>query len=195
MRAFRKFPWGFSAVALVVLVGSVVVGLSGSGSASANPTPKTVEANQGLPGGVPWPVSGNVNVANLPALQQVAGVTEVVPGGGSGLLSVTANSELSTASLDVSAFQTVNLYLNCPFSTCAQEIGPGNPVLVFVRTTLPAVHTVNVDTFDITGPGAQSQSLLLKTYTVPGPNLQVDVINPQGNGGVQLQYALVGRTD
>jgi hypothetical protein len=194
MKAFRKSLWGFSALALLVLVGSAVVGFSGSGSASATATPKIVSANQGLPGGVPWPVSGNVSVNNLPAVQQVAGVTEVLPGTGSGRLSIAPGSAGSTGSLDASTFQTVNLYLYCPTAACSNEIGIGNPLVVDVRTTLPGVGTFDIDSFQVTGPGSGSSPFLLKSYTVPGPNIEVAVINGSGNGTVQLQYALVGRT-
>jgi hypothetical protein len=177
MQVLRKSPWAISAVALLAIVGAVVFGVSQT--ASATLTPKTVNANQGLPGTAPW---------------NVEGVTQVI---GTGTVPVPTAylTNSGTVSVNASSYQHVELYVVCG-TACqtAMNVNSMN-INVVVGTNLPGTGFFPLGSFGF-APG--NPPTISQPYDTPATNLQMYMYEGIGTGpplgGASLQYAFVGRT-
>jgi hypothetical protein len=139
-------------------------------------------------------VSGTVDIGNLPDVQKVtgtltaAGTTYVLPNG-SGQRVVHAASVSSVWNLDAAPARTVKLFMTCVGSAadCAD-------VTVTVFNSLPGVDNFVVDNFS---PSSSSQ--LVKTYEIPGPDINMNMgragYSGEPSGDVTIKFAFVGRTD
>lgn len=185
MQVLRRSPWALSAVALAAIAGAVLLGVSQM--ASATPAPATV--NQGAPGNTPWPVSGTVNVGNLPATQAVSGTvnvgnfpaTQTVASGDQTQILFDGNYTLDATGADhlgsfpVSAYREVRLLVETDGSS--QQVSLGEAA---------GSRSVGFDLFTVNGTGQN------RIYDTPGLGLEVDISGPPGATGSLL---LVGRSN